>query len=534
MSSNDTLRFASLSPNALIITPTFWLKNIIFIAILLVSVGAVFVLFPLTYPKSDDPLAYLSTFIHFFALWGIWVSIRVIAQTQVEHAYALQVEKRAQDKLRKIRSKEIDRLALEQVGELLPDNPTQNLAMPRLFQHIIGEARDHRFESSMSTMQPYREEAIDDIFKLQNIQKIALQLGILGTFIGLILALSQLNLDANSATLELTSLFNSLHISFSTSVAGLEVAAILGLLIMVVRQKQKSYFQAMENAADTMISLAQNSIPEDLFFTGFEQVKNAISQLDDRVYAQTKEVEVQTKEMRRGIDKLADTKTQFREFLDQIQDSQAHFVKEMMAVYDIFSPQTITNELQQSLENAVAQISKTFNENLEPSLEKMTAMNQAIHEVHSVLEKLENKLKEQNQQLEKVNQELVLAKSTLYSSTQPLITAQKDFIDSAVTQLDKGNQELTQSKTDFYGKLNPLIDKQNKTFHDFQRDVKAMSDRVTSLNQELQKSNEVVQDLVQLITDRKPLYKIIFMKLKRFYQGIKEEEPQKKSSHLKS
>ena len=514
MSDNNTLRFATSSPSYLPITLTFWRENITFIAILLVGLGAIFVLFPLTYPKSDDLLAYLSTFIHFFALWGIWISVGVIAKIQVEHAFALQVEENAKKELRKIRDEKGERLALKKVRYLLPDNPTPNLAMPRLFQHIIGEARDHRFESSMSTMQPYREEAIDDIFKLQNIQKIALQLGILGTFIGLILALSQLNLDSSSTTLELKPLFNSLHISFSTSVAGLEVAAILGLLIMIVRQKQKSYFQAMESATDAMISLAQNAIPDDYFFTNFEQIKNAISQLDDRVFAQTKEVEVQTGEMRRGIDKLAGTKAQFQEFLGQIQSAQAHFVEKMMTVYETFSPNKITTELQKSLDKAINQILKTFNENLEPSLEKITAMNYAIHEVHSVLQTLENKLKEQNQQLEKVNQELVLAKSTLYSSTQPLITAQKEFIDSAVTQLEKGNQELTQSKTDFYDSLQPLITSQNRTFGNFQRDVEAMSKKVGSLNRELETSNKIVRDLVQLITSRKPLYKIIFEKLK--------------------
>ncbi len=499
---SNTSGFANSSPKSLLVNLSFWFVHKWLIVILFVSVLTFYYLFPLTYPKSGELFANLSVLIHGFALWGLGLAMAILTKIQVEHAFALQVEKNAQDQLRKIRSKEIDRIALEKVGDILPDNLTPNLAMPRLFQHIIGEARDHRFESSMSTMQPYREEAIDDIFKLQNIQKIALQLGILGTFIGLILALSQLNLDSSSTTLELKSLFNSLHISFSTSVAGLEVAVILGLLIMVVRLKQEAYFQTMEKAADTMISLAQNAIPDDYYFNNFEQIKNAVSQLDERVYAQTEEVAVQTKEMRDGIDKLVNTKAQFQAFLNQIQNSQAQlmtgiqnsetqlmtgiqnsqtqlmtgiqnsqedFVKEMMKVYDTFSPRQITNELQQSLEKAVNQISKTF----KPSLEKITAMN-------SVLETLGEKLKEQNQQLKKVTQELGLAKSSLYSTTEPLIKAQKEFINSAVTQLEKGNQELTQSKTDFYASLRPLIASQNDTFHDFQRDVNGMSERAVS------------------------------------------------------
>ena len=527
-------KMATSSPSRLPLTSLyFWfVDNIALIITLVISGVAFYYLFQLTYPKSDELLAYLSIIIHLFALWGIVVSVLVIARIQVEHAFAIRVDEIASQELREIKSGTKDRIVLEKVGTLLPSNPNPKLAMPRLFQHIIGEARDHRFESSNTAMQPYREEAIGDIFKLQNIQKIALQLGILGTFIGLILALSQLSPDSSSAMLELKPLFDSLHISFSTSVAGLEVAAILGLLIMVVRQKQEAYFQSMESATDAMISLAQNAINEDNFFTGFKQVENAVNQLTDRIFAQTQQIDVQTTEMRQGILKLAETKAQFNEFLDKIQQSQQHFVQqihqsqqhfvqEMMNVYKAFSPEVITTQLQQGLDNAVNNISNTFNENLVPSLEKITCLHEALQGAQSVLQALENKLKEQNQQLEKVNQELVLAKSTLYSSTQPLITAQKEFIDSAVTQLEKGNQELTQSKTDFYSSLRPLIASQNDTFHDFQHDVKAMSERMTSLNRELQKSNEVVQDLVQLITSRKPLYKIIFEKLKMFYRSFK-------------
>ncbi|MCK5524914.1 MAG: MotA/TolQ/ExbB proton channel family protein [Thiomargarita sp.] len=530
---NDTSEFANSSPKSLLINFSFWFVHKWLIVILFVSVLAFFSLFPLTYPKSDEFFANLSVLIHGFALWGLGLAIVILAKIQVEQAFAFQVGQYAKDKLRNIKN---NRPTLEKVGELLPDNPTPNLAMPFLFKQIIEEARNHRFESSMSTMQPYREKAIDDIFKLQNIQKIALQLGILGTFIGLILALSQLNFDSSSTTLELKPLFNSLHISFSTSVAGLEVAVILGFLIMLVRIKQTDYFQTMEEATNTMISLAQNAVNEDKYFTGFKQVETAVNNFSEnvkeRVSAQTAEVEKQTGEIQRGIDKLADTKARFQEFLNQIQNSQAqsmteiqksqaYFVKEMMTVYDKFSPKTITFQLQQSLENAVGQILNTFNEKLEPSLEKITAMNHAIHEVHSVLEKLENKLKEQNQQLEKMTQELGLAKSSLYSSTQPLLTAQKEFIESAVTQLEKGNRELTQSKTDFYDSLKPLVASQNDTFDNFQRDVKAMSEGVITLNRELQKSNEVVQDLVQLITSKKPLYQIIFEKVKMFYQSFK-------------
>jgi hypothetical protein len=162
---SDTSEFATSSPNSLLKNVSFWRDNIMFIVILVLGLGAIIVLFPLTYPKSDEPLAYLSVLIHFFALWGIWKSIIVIAKTQVEQAFAICVNDITSQELRKIKGGEKDHIALETVKYLLPSNPTEGLAMPRLFQHVITDAKDHRFESSIIAMQPYREEAIGDIFQ---------------------------------------------------------------------------------------------------------------------------------------------------------------------------------------------------------------------------------------------------------------------------------------------------------------------------------------------------------------------------------
>ncbi|OQW92784.1 MAG: hypothetical protein BWK78_00585 [Thiotrichaceae bacterium IS1] len=517
-------KFSTSSPKSLITKPDFWRVNKWLIVIVTGGLCAIGFLFRRTYPTLDESLIY-SLVIHFFAFWGIGVAIQTLAKIQVEHAIASDVEKKASEKLQEIRSSrskgETDRISLEQAGrEVLPDNTTLRLAMPRLVQHILTEAKDHRVSTSTVVMQPYREEAMGDIFKLQNIQKISLQLGILGTFIGLILALHQLN----NTTQSIDSLLHSLGIAFGTSVAGLESAVIIGLLIMVVRQKQEAYFQMMEKATDAMISLAQNAIPDDYFFTGFEQITTAVEQLNrklgDRTFALTEQIRIQTDEIQRGMGKLAETKTQFKEFLNQIQESQTHFVAEMMKVYDTFSPATITTQLQQSLEYTVNNISNTFNEKLSPSLEKLTVLNNAIHGLYETLQTADQKLAGQNQLLDRVNQELIQTKSNLYSSIQQLLTAQKEFIDSAVTQLEKGNQELTQSKEEFYASLQPLIASQNDTFQGFRSDIGAMSQRITTLNTELEKSNKIVQELIQIVTSKQPLYKIIFVKLKNFFKNL--------------
>ena len=64
--------------------------------------------------------------------------------------------------------------------------------MIRLFRRICKEAKDRKFESSIYPVKPYREESMDRVHEITNWQRIALRLGIFGTFLGLILAISQL------------------------------------------------------------------------------------------------------------------------------------------------------------------------------------------------------------------------------------------------------------------------------------------------------------------------------------------------------
>ena len=71
---------------------------------------------------------------------------------------------------------------------------------------------------------------------------------------------------------EMSGLFSSLHISFSTSIAGLEVSAIMGFLLLLMRHKQDSYFRDLDTSATTMLALVRNSINKNDFTAEFEQI----------------------------------------------------------------------------------------------------------------------------------------------------------------------------------------------------------------------------------------------------------------------
>src|SRR5262249_38104955 len=157
------------------------------------------------------------------------ITARALASVEVESAILNEIETKGREYLSDLKAEQRSQLNLDELEErILPNNPsTPPPAMIRLFQHICKEAKDRKFDSSATVIQSYSEEALAPIFTLHTLQKIALWLGILGTFVGLLVALrasdfSRLT-DGSSFELSVQKMFGGLFISFTASVAGLEV-----------------------------------------------------------------------------------------------------------------------------------------------------------------------------------------------------------------------------------------------------------------------------------------------------------------------
>src|SRR5947207_4444559 len=170
----------------------FWKRQYWVVIAVAVHIAAVIKLGPYTYAKAGG-WEWFSVMVQLLAVWGAWIAIRSLAAVEVERAIVADIEQKGTDYLIDLKAEKRTRIDLDQLEHtMLPSNPSDPPpAMVRLFQHIIKEARDRRFESSVHVMQPYREEPLEDIFKIQNLQKIALWLGILGTFIGLLIAINE-------------------------------------------------------------------------------------------------------------------------------------------------------------------------------------------------------------------------------------------------------------------------------------------------------------------------------------------------------
>lgn len=393
---NDTQisKIATSSPQYLITKIAFWINHQSLIFTLCVSLMTLILIGGFNGQGLEETwtiYGILPWIIYLITSWGIGIIIIILAKIMVETTIAQRVDSLAAEKLRRIKSREDPYYNLDNLEGLIPPNKNFNSGMKRLFQQIIKEAKDRKFEASAIIMQPYREESTGELVKITTVQRVALQLGILGTFIGLITAFAGLNLQDTSNSLWQIS--QALKFSFSTSIAGLEAAIILGLLILVVRQKQGKYFQCMEDSTNTLISLARNSMNEDKFATAFNQVNHLVEQLGNRVYDQTikieeqnRKIEEQNTELNLGLSKLGETKDEFYKFIAEIKQ-----------VYTVLSPEKMSQQLKESLELATAGIADTLNQNLGNNLHQYNKLN-------SNLEEMQEHLASQTRQVSKLTQ----------------------------------------------------------------------------------------------------------------------------------
>ena len=494
LSSSLPTTVAESSPGRLLFRAWFWLSQRLFLLICALAVTAFTLLAPYTYQDVGN-FFYLTLFIQGLAVWGAFLTIKSIAELHVELAILEVIEDRASNLLRSLKAKQIATIELDSLeARVLPDNVTTPVpAMIRLFQHICKEARDRKFESSVNLLDSYREEPLEALFKLQHLQKIALWLGILGTFLGLMLAIRAGNMNDSDAMQRFAgivqSMFADLNISFSASLAGLEVAVILGFFLLLLRRKQKLYFERMESSVITMLSLARNSLNRDDFLAEFSQVSTAMSQLTESVSAQTtvlsnrmndlqQQIMLQNTQIADGLQKLMHTGKEFDGFLNGMTDAQRQFIDDVRTVYNAVSLKKLGTTLQQTIVQASDEMAKTMKPNLTVIADSLANFNRLVNSLNETLEsrgqnvsenlqKLGDEVKRQNSN-SKVNLESFQRQVTAELTRASVINKREvDGLRKDLTSLNDSVQRLnrvaSQSSGGFMDKVRGLLERLRET-----------------------------------------------------------------------
>jgi len=424
---------AKMRPQNLMKQPQFWLFHQWRILVLIVSViGAIAFLWPFIFPKGDSVanLTILCWIIILIMFIGIgWIGFAA-SKVEVDEAVAVEIQKVTDEEFEKLKNREKEQIELSVVRSLIPKNISALITMPRLSEHIIKNAEDRKFDSSVIIMQPYREEILNDIFKINGLQKASLQLGIVGTFLGLIAAFIELGDSGQEITAALPQIIDALKYSFSTSIAGLVGALSISMgVLLILKRQQESFYRTMEEATDSLIRVCRNARNKDVFLNSFDQIKESVDQVQNEVDNQTKKLQIQTRTISDGINRLTETKTEFEGFLGEITKIEGKFITEMRDIYHKLSPETTSAELKRSLSDAVSGISASLNQNLTHSINEYNTLNQNLAVMGENLGQMEERLSKQSIDFEAHSQELRTLQKGLHEYVKKLSDRQDHFVD---------------------------------------------------------------------------------------------------------
>jgi len=377
---------AAACPAKLLWTPFFWRAQLLPAILLLCGaaiIGSTIVVFfhsaATGGATSTASVLFCLAVFTLFPL-GVYSAMHHIAEIDVEHAIAVEVDNNATFLLSKIQSRQSTRPSIARVeSDVIPYNNSQPaLSTIKLFQRVCDGARDRRIEPVFHLLQTPKEEADRWFHVLHTYSQVALRLGILGTFIGLMFALGgitgfmedmdfshadqssiQAVLQENDQTSgqqaqelfkslasssKFAPMFDNLHLVFSTSIAGLETALLLSGFLFILRRKRQSYLQDLEAAASAMTRLVRQSLVEDNFSLEFDQIKTEMRAVIASVYDQTEankeqmekvvgSISVQTLQIEDGMQQLKTADTDMKQFLASLKDAEAEFVEQLGSVF---------------------------------------------------------------------------------------------------------------------------------------------------------------------------------------------------------
>jgi hypothetical protein len=372
-------KVAGTNPRTWVWRPGFWTGQPAFIATLVVSLVGLAALAPFTYRGAE---AVFSLAVQAIAVWGAVIAARALAAADVDLALLREMDARGSDYLRDLEAKGGGQVDLERLQRtLVPFNPADPAPGPiRLFQQICKEARDRRFESAGVLVQPYRDEATEEVFRLQNLQKIALWLGILGTFVGLLMALRQSGGQTDGGDLMklVDQMYGGLFVAFTASVAGLEVAIILSFLLIPLRKRQETCFTQMESVVVTLLSAARHAINRDSVMAEFSAVTTALRGVNDRLYEQTRALREQNGRIDAGMERLAGARAEFDQFLKEASEAEHAFITHVSELFEAASFKDLAKAFRDGARDAGQQLSRRLDAAAERNATQMETFNASV------------------------------------------------------------------------------------------------------------------------------------------------------------
>ncbi len=242
------------------------------------------------------------------------------------------------------------RRSIEDIEALIPKN-FSNAGMTRLLRQVVSEAKNWRFDSMRNLVEPYQTEITSVTAQIDDLQRLALRLGVLGSFIGLMLSISQLpslmgrDPSPGMLTAFLPNFLGPLYLKFGCSIAGLIVSIYAHMMDAAVGREQRTLFREMEDTTAGLLEVASRSINTQGFLNQFDQLRARLKELDEQFVVQNQKLE----DLATPLTRLGTFHESAEKYLQSITAAQDHFFLGMNQLLNTLQLQSVAERFEQGM-----------------------------------------------------------------------------------------------------------------------------------------------------------------------------------------
>jgi hypothetical protein len=272
-------------------------------------------------------------------MWGFKEGHALLERRDTDIASALQTSNNCSTEIRVIRGSSPVPLPIEKVPELWAENSGREFMSTRICETIFADAIDKHFGSREVLLQHCADELWQDLSRLNDIQRQAQQLGILGTFLGLAFSMPALMVvtqhDGSSGAMQ--QLFDSLGLAFSTSVTGLLTAIMLGTLVALIARRQTALLDVLYTLANNMLIVVRNAQNKSHIGRTLEALCDKLDDTERQLDIQAVAMKENANVLRLTIATATEVGRIGQSFVSAMDDLRQRLVKEMGNMANVLS-----------------------------------------------------------------------------------------------------------------------------------------------------------------------------------------------------
>ena len=317
-------------------------------------------------------------------------AVRYSARVSIERDFSATVGLACDDEISAaIKGKQREPIGLAEVPKAWPSAPEPNLVSMRLCSAIHADAYDRQFGSKEVMLQYYRDESNDAVDAIGDSRRIALHLGILGTFFGLVFAMPSLVgiTDGKINVATFGGLFSSLEVSFSTSIVGLAAAIFISGLVSYALQQQRRFFAVLESTVSSLSIVVRNAHNLNELAPTLAQLQDRLTTVSRAVIAQNERLAMQTDLIEKGLESLAASKGDLDSFLEGVDRLASHIVGTVDDVTNKIDEAAYLDRIDGVVSATLESIGTSLGESVAAAYAPLDSAGQAVQTSRDALER---------------------------------------------------------------------------------------------------------------------------------------------------